>query len=304
MKLLNTGASPWGWSFWGSALTCPRKWALDRLTDILAPLPLSEPLVRGSAIHLALGHWRLARLEPGAYYPPAQAIDALIADREAAARPYDELVMWKEWGKKAIALVPAYERAYPHRRGTLDYGLLEVESLSEIDVPATDDGQDAVLDEVWGALKHTTRKDWTAKDTGGGVWIADIKTFGGRWSTTTAEQYIGSGQMYGLHWHGVQKYGKQFAGVMLDFVGVDGSTRRFPLPANWNPRGIQRWPQMIRDSAATIARLALADRPIQAWPGAERADVCISKWGVCPAFVNCHGRLPVPGMMTRTARAR
>lgn len=265
MKLLDAGPSERGWHHFENVLRCPRLYAWSHLGGM--KLEMSEPLVRGSLLHIALAHhYQRIKEEqtggnPNDWLLPEDAVETL-ASQESENSPL--------WRKLIPQVVDAY---FAYRNNWLGeaWEILEVEYELRSRI---------------GEGKHlyTQRADLIVKDHNQKVWIVDHKT-AYRINSKTLRQYIMDGQFLGYQMFGRAKYGKEFAGVILNRVKVSS-------PYDFDRRALEPAPAALQDFVPTLlaAEKKMAEfegKPIREWPMTLSNQVCYGKYGKCQAYDLC-----------------
>ena len=257
--LLDTGPSERGWHRLERFLTCPLKyyWA----TTGERPRP-GVPLVRGSIGHVGLAHMyaRMRARDAGdqadfdRYYQPSVAMN-MVAQKFDAGRMMPGL----------LKLLLDYSQHYR----TETFKVLEVEKGFETSFEGH---------------RYTARADLVVKGADGRVWIYDHKITG-RVETKTLRRYALSGQFFGLHHLGQRAYGRDFGGVKLNILGMDGKFVRSDLePA---PFLLAAFPKVVAAAEARIA--SLAGQPLAVWAAqAVPSEIsCYVPYGECEHFEAC-----------------
>lgn len=301
--LLDAGMSPRGWSFRSKMLYCAQEWAY---TYPLGYRTETEPLVRGSLVHLGLAHYR-ARIQaaqngwdPDAYYTSHDAIE-IVAEREDDRRiDQAKPPMWRKFVAQSKLTVDN-RRAHDVAEGMPK--IIAVEHLlggwfdrdGMVEAPPDAEHRLSLMGkgiEGWKALAHlgapyyhSARADWIYQS-GGYYWIGDTKT-AFKVDRTKIDGYAMSGQMHGLSWFGLQAYGERFGGITVDFAVM--STQQFPqhrMPAA--PGAVRDFPLAVVESEERLARLLLEDRPFHRYPKSLNEQVCVRRYGPrCPHYERC-----------------
>ena len=265
MKLMNAGPSERGWHRIESALRCPRLYAWEQSGQL--ERELSEPLVRGSLVHIGLAHHyqRLKETQSGGnpdeWYSCEEAIQ-ILAQREAINSPF-----WEKLVPLATDVCSAYKNNWLHE----SWKILEVEYE---------------LRAHFGKEKHlyTQRADLIVEDQDGKIWIVDHKT-AYRIVSKTLRQYTLDGQFIGYQMFGSAKYGSRFAGVILNRIKASPKY-------DFDRRPIEPSPAALKDFIATLLE---AERRVKKWEGKKPREwpmtlsnqVCYGKYGQCSAYNLC-----------------
>jgi len=145
------------------------------------------------------------------------------------------------------------------------------------------------VEEVFSAeidgYKFTQRLDLVARERDGKVYIWDHKCVG-RIDQKTVTRYTLSGQFLGMARFGAATYGNDFGGVKLNLISADGQgfKRVMVDPA---PHALRTFPSSVRYARKVVDDLDAAQIPYDEWPKALSEQVCVSSYGVCPAFEKC-----------------
>jgi hypothetical protein len=301
--LLNAGMSIRGWSFKQQVLMCPQEWSYSRALGYRTE---TEPLVRGSLVHLGFAHYRARVMaaqngwDPDAYYQPDVAID-ILAEREDDRRIDEgQVPMWRK-------LAPQAELTVQNRRAhDLVEGMPQIiavehllggwfDEVGMVDPPADADARMrlmaggpaewAVLARLGGPYYHSARADWIYKQAGY-YWIGDTKT-AYKIDRTKIDGYAMSGQVHGLTWFGMHAYGEKFGGISIDFAVM--STQKFPLHRMpYAPGAVRDFPQTVVDAEERIAGLLQSGRPFDRYPKTLNEQSCVRRYGPrCPHYEFC-----------------
>lgn len=264
MKLINAGPSERGWHRIESAMRCPRLYAWEH--SGLVERQISEPLARGSLIHVGLAHHYQRMKEnqsggdPEQWYTYEDAIQAL-AQVESNTSP-----LWEKLVPLAVDVCSAYINNWLHE----SWRILEVEY--------------ELRAKVSGKYLYTQRADLIVEDPDGKVWIVDHKT-AYRIVSKTLRQYTLDGQFIGYQMFGRAKYGERFAGVILNRIKASPKY-------DFDRRPIEPAPAALKDFVPSLIE---AERRIETWQGKEPREwpmtltnqVCYGKYGQCDAYNLC-----------------
>tara|TARA_R100001082_G_scaffold104280_2_gene75533 strand:- start:3655 stop:4620 length:966 start_codon:yes stop_codon:yes gene_type:complete len=272
--LLNAGPSERGWHRMELAARCLRLYAWNE--DGKTPFPVSEPLVKGSLLHIGLAHYYMRKKmeqdndNPNRYLEPEAAVVALSNHEQSLTDDRNAKSLWKA----SVAVVLDAMEAYINFHKHCSWRVLEVEK------------------EVRGKLKRpggepflfTQRVDLIVEDVHKRVWFVDHKSCY-RINSKTIRQHILSGQFLGYQMFGRGKYGKRFAGVIVNRVKLStpyGFDRSVLEPA---PDAVKRFAKNLGEVEEMTEKYA--GRPPQEWPAAYSDQVCFGKYGKCGAFELC-----------------
>lgn len=274
-ELLDAGPSEKGWSRIQMVTACPQLYAYRHVLRV--PLPVSEPLIRGSLGHVGLAHWyrRLKAWreeeDPDRWYAPLDAM-RILAERNGPA--------WLALLDLATRAVQTYV-AHHGSREPLRILAVEEQIATEI-----------------GGHRYTQRVDMIAERPDGTVIYVDHK-FVSRIGSKEIDRYTLSGQFLGLRMFGLAREGARFGGVVLNLVGMTGGKeadggfafrRAHPGLAPW---ALECHGQAVIDAEAEIARLVAEGRDPWRWPKRLNEAVCWTMYGPCAAFDLC--RFGPPG---------
>lgn len=252
----------WGWHATELALRCPQLFSYTYRLKVL-PKTESEPLLRGSLVHAGLAqHYRR------------------IQEREAGG-DMDKWATWeegidhcaKELGEASLQYVDSAKSII-----TAYLANYWLEQLSPV-----------AVEEVFSAniagYKFTQRLDLVAKERDGKVYIWDHKCVG-RIDQKTVTRYTLSGQFLGMARFGMATYGDDFGGVKLNLLAADGNgfKRVMVDPA---PNALRTFPISVEHARKLVDDLDKSGTPYDLWPKALSEQVCVSSYGVCPAFDLC-----------------
>jgi hypothetical protein len=264
-KLLDAGRSERGWHRIQNALRCMRLFAWKEIEG--TSFPVTPPLVKGSLLHIALAHHyqRLKERQTGGnpddWLLPEDAVFAL-AEKNAAESPL--------WQDSVPQIVDAYF-AYRNNWMGEDWKVLGVEEELRARV---------------GKGKHlyTQRADLIIEDHNERVWIVDHKS-AYRITSKTLRQHILDGQFIGYQLFGYARYGKRFAGVLVNRV-------KLTAPYDFDRRSLEPAPAALEDFIAVIeegeSRIAKFEgKPTRQWPMALNNQTCFGKYGQCDAYDLC-----------------
>ena len=260
--LLDAGPSERGWHRIESAARCLRMFALRE--SGIVPFPESEPLIRGSLVHIGLAHIYARKQEADAgrdqniYYTPMDAI-LKLAEKNGG--------QWLDLVDHCCDMVNAYQLYWG------DDHNWEVVSVEE-----------ELRAKLRGKWLYTQRADLIVKDQFGKVWIVDHKT-AFRITSVTLTPHILDGQMLGYQMFGRARYGKDFGGVIIN---------RLPTraPFQFNRSTLEPAPHALSTFVSNICEVEdmvekYEGRPPMEWPGVFSNMICTHKYGKCDAFEQC-----------------
>ena len=261
--LLDCGPSPRGWHRIESFLRCPQLYAWRHVAA--NHTPPSQPLVLGSLTHIGLAH-HYARLrevqrrgDPDLYYGVHDAID------EAAARHGG---LWLKLAPQVRETVGAYIAHYAERE---HFKVLHVEELFHAE---------------FNGWPFTARVDLVYEDAYGRVWLCDHKGTG-YIEAKHPRFYSISGQFLAYRWLGTGAYGDRFGGVVLNMVQWSTPHKFERPPLDPAPALFAKFPQIVADAEAGIARIAAEGRKTEDWPAAANELTCVHRYGACDYLEKC-----------------
>ena len=318
LRLIDSGASEFGWSKAELHIRCPRAYAFRYLAseaDLGAKRPApAAPLCRGILVHCGIAHfyeqirWQQKgrRLDEfGAHYwSPAQAmkIRAKRLIEVDGCNPRDV--------EGYLALAIAACKAYFGKYGVDDWEIVAVEKLW---TATTEELEAATAMKV--PLPFTTRIDLIYRYRGKMIVIDHKTTAAG----LSAQRYTLSGGISSKTWLAHRRFGADFGGMRINMIAWRGvketldengtvhipdadkaliTCKRFNLdPA---PFAVSRWPFDYAEHAQRLVSLRLktirnVDGSIKsvdtrsAWeyPGASSEQVCETKYGKCEFWELC-----------------
>ena len=260
--LLDAGPSERGWHRIEAAARCLRLFALRE--SGVVPFPESEPLVRGSLVHIGLAHLYARKREedagqdPEIYYTPEDSI-LKLAEKNGG--------MWLDLVDLCCDMVNAYQLNWNDDR---KWKVVSVEEELR-----------ATLRKKW---LYTQRVDLIVEDEAGRFWIVDHKT-AFRIAAKTLSPHILDGQMLGYQMFGRSKFGKKFGGVIINRITTRAPyqfDRSMVEPA---PDALSRFVGTLCDVEEIIQKYE--GRPPMEWPGTYSNLICTHKYGKCDAFETC-----------------
>ena len=270
--LLDAGPSERGWHQFESAARCLRLWAWRHKGDM--PFKMSEPLVKGSLLHIGLAHYYQLKKTPDAnYYTPFEAVGALAKREADATHDMHEKVLWANFVPLICAAIEEYARHYMN----CGWKVLEVERELRAHIPKRPGSNETFL--------FTQRADLIVEDAHGFKWIVDHKSCY-RITSKTLRQYILSGQFLGYQVSGRKLYGKKFGGVILNRVKLSepyGFDRVAIDPA---PAAVAGFVKMLQMTENRIQQWNHLDDPMD-YPPVFSDQICYGKYGPCQAFQLC-----------------
>ena len=291
VNIINAGKSERGYHRLGLASVCLRSYAytyLDKPKDDAdgsagsSDGKDSAPLIRGSLLHLGLAHHYAhlsikkhgfalvngVRIEDGEeLLPPIEAVE-IEAQRNG--------ILWTGHVPSIVDCLEAYARKWGNDD---NWDILGIEHEYRMRLPTLP--REVSL--------YTQRADLVIRERSTGkVWIVDHKSaymLNGK----TAKQYVLHGQFLGYQAIGRKEYGRDFGGVLLNRIKINGNEfdRRPSEPAPASVSGFVR--NLVHVEKQILEYLHL---PPDAWPGTLHETVCVSKYGECPFFNRCQWGKP------------
>jgi hypothetical protein len=268
--LLDAGPSSHGWHKTATWLRCPQLWAYQNLLGI--DFPASDPLVKGSLVHIGTAHVHARRVcvDMGwpldTYETPARAIER-VAEAEQAKRGGS----WLAWVDLTKAAVAAYERNTAIENLTWRVVGVEVEFKAEIE-----------------GFPYTQRIDLVLQHrTTGQIMVDDTKTTSARLGSAATDRAYGlSGQFMGMRWFGSQRFGDKFGGVRIRYVQLPtGEVALRDLPAA--PWAYQRFPSVVAEARRAMERSKTEGRDPWGYEMKLSELVCEHRYGPCEASQLC-----------------
>lgn len=267
--LVFTGPSPRGWHRIQQFLECPQRYAYtyeggEAHGSRKEESEESEPLVRGSLIHLGLAqHYCQMReyqngRDPELYYNPEEAM-RILADAKGG--------IWASEVENMIRCVDAY-RDHWHAE---DFKVLHVEELFQGD---------------FGGYPLTGRLDLVVEDRQGRVWVIDHKGTGFL-SDKQRQFYSMSGQMHAYRWLAAARFGDRLAGVRLNLVQHTKVFKFVRVDCEPAPHMFANFPRVVAETEEAIARLKAENRPVNHWPMAMTELTCFHRYGKCKFAERC-----------------
>lgn len=277
--LIDAGPSPAGFHRLEAENICPSLFSFkENLSGKPGPdgqptpryyVDTSEPLLKGSLGHVGLAH-HYARAkaiteggDPNVYYMVDQAIAQLALKDPAYAQ-------WVGLAQQAVADYAA-EYAVEDRL----WRILEVEQIHEAWVGATSSHP---------GYRYTSRFDLVVVDPADRVWIVDHK-FVGRITKFRHEVYKVSGQFVAYHLFGAAAWGRQFGGVIANFIGWDAKPRVSRRVIEASPHMMATFGQWVVDTERRIE--SYKGRDPWHYPRAMSEQVCMRTYGKCDAWDLC-----------------
>ena len=269
-KIIYTGPSPRGWHRLQQAAECMQKYAwmyeVPKSAKKKDESGKSPALAKGSLIHLALAqHYARMRnaqqgKDPEEYCEPAEAVQ-LISKLDGV----------EKFADVAIGAYKAYTMHYDEFIERQQMEIVAVEELMET--------QSA------GRYLLTGRLDLAYRDLGGRVWVMDHKTTS-RLTKSQKEYYTVSGQLLGYSHMAREKYGDQFAGLMVNLIQHgECKFQRIELPRS--PNLESRFEQIVVDIEESIERMKISGRSYDEWPKSITELVCYHRYGACRFIDQC-----------------
>lgn len=269
--LLDTGASQRGWSFYESFLRCPQLGAWKYLHNggvARSEVPNSEPLQRGSLLHLMLAHHYAREIatakgqDPDLYWTPHAAIEVLFD------RGFDE-----SYRHDCSTIFDAYLKHWVDDRWEPLYVEREIKLR-------------------FGASLYTMRLDFVVRDRyTKKIHFVDHKS-SSKVDPSNITRYGLSGQFLGATWAGMKLYGDDFGGVIINMLPSRSYGKlkflRLALPAA--PAALQAFPKSIEHVDRILKRYE--STPHDAWPRVFSEHTCVTSYGVCDFYAQCQWTQP------------
>ena len=263
-ELLDAGPSERGWHRIENMLRCPRLYGWKNLVGV--PFVISQPLVNGSLIHVALAHhyqrmWeRQNDGDPDKWLTPEDAIAAL------AKKNHEESALW-------LTAVPQIVSAYrAYRDNWLGEGWKVISVEEELRARL---GEKKYL--------YTQRADLIVEDENERVWIVDHKSCY-RITSKTLRQHILDGQFLGYQMFGRARFGEKFAGVLVNRIKLSN-------PFDFDRRGLEPAPHALGMFVKSIVqaeeKIEEYGENVKDYPMVLSNQTCFGKYGQCSAFDLC-----------------
>jgi len=238
------------------------------------PFKMSEPLVKGSLLHIGLAHYYQLKKTPDAnYYTPFEAVGALAKREADATHDMHEKVLWANFVPLICAAIEEYARHYMN----CGWKVLEVERELRAHIPKRPGSNETFL--------FTQRADLIVEDAHGFKWIVDHKSCY-RITSKTLRQHILSGQFLGYHVFGRKMYGKQFGGLILNRVKLSDPFDFDRCTLEPAPAAAAGFVKMLQQTEQHLDSYVHLDNPMD-YPPVFSEQVCFGKYGQCPAFELC-----------------
>lgn len=292
VNIINAGKSERGYHRIGLASVCLRSYAykyLDKPKDGAEASTGggddgkdSMPLIRGSLLHLGLAHhYAHQSIRKHGF---ALVNGVRVTDHDELLPPMEAVEMEAQkngilWTGHVPSIIDCIE-AYARKWGNDDnWDILGIEHEYRMRLPTLP--REVSL--------YTQRADLVVRERSTGkVWIVDHKSaymLNGK----TAKQYVLHGQFLGYQAIGRKEYGRDFGGVLLNRIKINGNEfdRRPSEPAPASVVGFVR--NLVHVEKQILDYMHL---PPDAWPGTLHETVCVSKYGECPYFNRCQWGKP------------
>jgi len=268
--LLNAGPSERGWHSFESAARCMRLWAWENVKK--ASFPMSDPLVRGSLLHIGLAHYYMRKMvdDPGTYYSPEDSV-RVLARKEADQANGFEGELWVKWVDPVLVMLEKYIEQYED----CSWKPIAVEQELRATIPLP--GGEPFL--------FTQRADLIVEDSWGFKWIVDHKT-AYRLTNKTLRQYILSGQFLGYQVFGRKMYGKKFGGVVLNRIKSSSPHEFDRCSIEPAPAAVAGFVPALQSIERRIRTHNQSNDPMD-YPPVFSEQACYGKYGPCPAFELC-----------------
>jgi hypothetical protein len=275
-RLINTGPSERGAHRLESMLKCPQLYAYSYLLArqrgdgaVVEAFGASEPLVRGTMLHVGLAH-HYARIRaaqrgenPEEFYEPHDAIEAAIDTMNRAEQRTAEGLRARVHG-----VIDKYVAHYGEER----------QEIVEVEQP---------VEATIGGHRVTQRWDLVTKDLAGRYWITDHKG-AAKIESKTFRRYTLSIQFLVMHTIGALTFREKFGGIRINVVSFEGAPERYrfarasPEPA---PFALSRLPRTIADAEGLIKFYENFD-PWE-YTRVFSEQVCLGPYGPCPGMELC-----------------
>jgi len=299
-ELINASRSKRGFSRVGNAFKCLRRFAIaqeEAKNPERKKEETADALIRGSLFHIGMAHHyaHTSITNQGAafangmeYTNHDQLLTAQEAVVELASREGPE---WEERVQTILDALVSYKNQYGLDKQWEIMGI-EHEYTMRLPKSAAFRGPDGgVIENKFPELTdaqrvYTQRADFVYREKATGkVIIGDHKTAYAMLSKT-ARQYILHGQFLGYVAIGKFTYKQDFAGVLLNRVKLSpyAADRMMVEPA---PNAAANYVTNLVFMEQQIALYESMGLPADQWPASYHEEVCMSKYGQCPAMARC-----------------
>jgi len=273
--LLDAGPSERGWHRIEGASRCLRLYAWREAGKL--PRVESEPLIKGSLLHIGLAHYyaqmraKQEGTDPDVFFSPEDAVRILSAQGANDATTAHAAALWRVSMPPILMAIQAYKRRWEH----CDWQPVAVEEQLRAKIPnfARE-----------GSFLFTQRADLIVKDSSDTYWVVDHKSCY-RIESKTLRQHILSGQFIGYQLFGRRVYGEKFGGVIVNRV-------KLSEPCGFDRTVLEPAPDAIKHFAKNLAIQEymvdmFSGAPPEQWPAVYSDQTCWGKYGKCAAFELC-----------------
>ena len=279
-SLLDAGPSERGWHQFEQASRCLRLWAWNHKAK--KPFIVTEPLVKGSLLHIGLAHYYQRKLEeqegrdPDAFYAPEESVLVLSRQEARKSRDRNEASLWVSCVTPVLVALEKYQSHWA--RCSWKVVAVEQELRAHISrSQSLPSGSERFL--------FTQRADLIVQDPHGFYWIVDHKSCY-RITSKTLRQHILSGQFLGYQMFGRKIYGRKFGGVVINRVKLSSPVdfeRSVLEPAPVAASGFVGTLRQIEDRIQSHAHIS---DPMD-FPPVLSDQVCYGIYGPCTYFELC-----------------
>jgi len=299
-ELINASRSRRGFSRVGNAFKCLRRFAItqeEARNPVQKKEETADALIRGSLFHIGMAHHYAhtsitnqgKALANGMEYT---SHDQLLSAKEAVAElAYQSGPEWEERVQSILSALDSYKEQYGLDR---QWEIIGIEHEYTMRLPksaALRGPKGEVIQNNFPELTdeqrvYTQRADFVYREKATGkVIIGDHKTAYAMLSKT-ARQYILHGQFLGYVAIGRFVYKDEFAGVLLNRVKLSpyAADRMMVEPA---PNAAANYVTNLVLMEQQIALYESMGLPPDQWPASYHEEVCMSKYGQCPAMARC-----------------
>lgn len=305
--LLDTGRSPRGWSWYAPYFRCMHLGALLHLASLDER---SDALIRGTMVHIGLGHlhlcwWYEQVRQPNPYYTPEDAIRAWCEQHPEGSPFLDE----------TIECVRRYAARYPQAPGRIvgiEFGgaavlgtVQGVWQLWVLNDACTAEVEQALRDQrapqgtllnraneeiAWTPLnmpghpEHghpipiTRKLDMAFEDGRKRVHVYDWKSTRGEMGKSRAKKYAMDGQFAVSRIFAEQHFGAAMDGCWLALIQTEDPWKVSKHPVPLTPHRDALFPTMLFHKAHEIARWQRDEPDPHRWPMAQHESVCTSAY--------------------------
>lgn len=257
-RLIDTGSSGTGWSYYKEWIHCPQAWAYRYRNPYKGEenfATIALPLRKGTILGTGLAH-HYALILGQDVYEVREAMNIMI----------DRAKVGGEIAADLRTIVDGYRKLYEYEK----WRPIAVERL--------------IKGKIAGH-PYSMRIDLEAENEKGAHLIVDHKS-SSRLAPTTVTRYTLSGQFVGAYLAG--RNIPKFGGVVINgvtSVASDMKFMRLPLPPAPGVRSVKTFAQTIKYVGDQIEKYE--GTPYNEYPKALSENACVTQYGVCEHFERC-----------------